>query len=63
MENLSTPSHEEIESIALIKYLIKIWLESLCWGDFQLQIKKELFEPVIRVQWSDLGEKSAKEIK
>lgn len=47
MENLSTCSYVKIEATALIKYLIKIWLQYVCWGNFQLQIEKELVVPVI----------------
>lgn len=44
-----------IEGTALIKGLIKIWLQSVCYGNFQLQIETELVAPVMRVQLNDLG--------
>lgn len=37
------------------KDFIKIWSESVRYGDFQLQIEKELVAPVMRVQLNDLG--------
>lgn len=46
-----------VGATALIKDFIKIWLESVCYGNFQLQIEKELVAPVMRVQLSDLGRK------
>lgn len=44
-----------IEATVLKKDFIKIWMESVCHGDFQLQIEKELVAPVMRVQLKDLG--------
>lgn len=57
MENLRAPSHMAIEATALIKGVIKIWSESVCYGNFQLQIEKELVAPVMRVQLNDIGKK------
>lgn len=53
MEKLRAPSHMAIGATALIKGFIKIWLESVYCGNFQLQIEKELVAPVMRVQLSD----------
>lgn len=55
MENVRAPSHMAIEATVLIKGFIKIWLESVCCGNFQLQIENELVAPVMRVQLNDLG--------
>lgn len=44
-----------IEATALKKDFIKIWSESVCYGNFQLQIEKELVAPVMRAQLNDLG--------
>lgn len=55
MENLRGPSHKAIEAVALKKDFIKIWSESVCYDNFQLQIEKELVAPVMRVQLNDLG--------
>lgn len=62
MENLRAPSHVAMEDTVLIKGFIKIWSESVCYGNFQLQIEKELVAPVMRVQLNDRG-KIGKEIK
>lgn len=62
MENLRAPSHRAIEATELKKGFIKIWLESVCYGNFQLGIEKELVAPVMRVQLNDLGE-NEKDIK
>lgn len=58
MENLRAPLHMAIEATVLVKGFIKIWLESVCYSNFQLQIEKELVAPVMRVQLNDLWEKN-----
>jgi hypothetical protein len=57
MENLRAPSHVAQGATVLIKDFIKIWLESVCYGNSQLQIERELVAPIMRVQLSDLGRK------
>lgn len=57
MENLRALSHMAVEATALIKAFIKIWSQSVCCGNFQLQIENELVAPVMRVQLNDLGKK------
>lgn len=56
MENLRAPSHVALGAPALVKGFIKIWSESECYGNFQLQIEKELLAPIMRVKVNDLGE-------
>lgn len=50
MENLRAPSHMAVATPAQIKDFIKIWSDSVCYSNFQLQIEKELLAPVMRVK-------------